>query len=246
HPLQDARLTEIFAIVWPIVAAREGHTHAHHSVSRADRAKLSLKSSDPLARYLSYAAGVYDVPAPDYFARPNEPGGLRVDALCEGEGDAKRVYPTVLAGRDTLRDDSEAGLKFRAAGAIARVRAGHILASVLPSAASLRHVFYGAASLSGIEIPPDSGHEAGRLAKHLRRFMTPAQVDQLGALSRKVLDKGEPDVKGWAQGVAYTASRAGFVLCDSIDSAARVLTQQGDEGMLVPFKDRIRDLVAYS
>ena len=76
--------------------------------------------------------------------------------------------------------------------------------------------------------------------------MTPAQVDQLGALCRKVLEKGDPDVKGWAQGVAYTSSRAGFVLCDSIDSAARVLTQQGDEGMLVPFKDRIRDLVAYS
>ncbi len=246
HPLQDARLTEIFAIVWPIVAAREGHTHAHHSVERADRAKLSLKSSDHLARYLSYAAGVYEVPAPDYFPRPKEPGGLRVDALCEGEGDAKRVFPTVIAGRDTLRDDSEAGLKFRAAGAISRVRPGHILASVLPSAASLRHVFFGAASLAGVELPPDSATESARLAKHLKRFMTPAQVDQLGALSRKVLDKGEPDVKGWAQGVAYTASRAGFVLCDSIDSAARVLTQQGDEGMLVPFKDRIRDLVAYS
>lgn len=246
HAKQDARLTEIFAIVWPIVAAREGHTHAHHSVERGDRAKLSLKSSDHLARYLAYAASVYDVPAPDYFPRPKEPGGLRIDALCEGEGDAKRVYPTVLAGRDTLRDESEAGLKFRAAGAISRVRPGHILASVLPSAGSLRHVFYGAASLSGIEVPPDSGHEAGRLAKHLKRFMTPAQIDQLGALSRKVLERGEPDVKGWAQGVAYTASRAGFVLCDSIDSAARVLTQQGDEGMLVPFKDRIRDLVAYS
>lgn len=246
HAQQDPRLTEIFAIVWPIVAAREGHTHAHHSVARADRAKLSLKSSDALARYLSYAAGVYDVPAPDYFPRPKEPGGLRVDALCEGEGDAKRVFPTVIAGRDTLRDDSEAGLKFRAAAAMSRVRPGHILASVLPSAASLRHVFFGASALAGVELPPDSATEAERLSKHLKRFMTPAQIDQLGALSRKVLDRGEPDVKGWAQGVAYTSSRAGFVLCDSIDSAARVLTQQGDEGMVVPFKDRIRDLVAYS
>ncbi|MCB9716606.1 MAG: hypothetical protein H6712_22295 [Myxococcales bacterium] len=246
HPQQDARLTEIFAIVWPIVAAREGHTHAHHSVDREQRAKLSMKSSDHLARYLAYAAQIFDVPTPDYFPRPKEPGGLRIDVLCEGEGAKQRVYPTVLAGRDTLRDESEAGLKFRAAAAISRVRPGHILASVLPSVASLRHVFFGAASLAGVEIPMDSTTEAERLAKHLKRFMTPAQVDQIGALSRKVLDRGEPDVKGWVQGVAYTASRAGLVLCDSIDSAARVLTQQGDEGMPVPFKDRIRDLVAYS
>jgi tetratricopeptide (TPR) repeat protein len=246
HPLQDPRLTEIFAIVWPIVAAREGHTHAHHSITREERAKVSLKSSDNFARYLAYAAGVFDVPVPDYFPRPKEPGGLRIDALCDGEGDMRKVYPTIIAGRDTLREDSEVGLKFRAAAAISRVRPGHILASVLPTTASLRHVFFGAASLAGVEIPPDSTTEAERLAKHLRRFMSPAQVDQLGALARKVLDKGEPEVKAWVQGVAYTASRAGFVLCDSIEAAARVLTQQGDEGMAVPFKDRIRDLVAYS
>lgn len=246
HPLQDPRITEIFAIVWPIVAAREGHTHAHHSVTRDERAKVSLKSSDHLARYLAYAAGVFDVPVPDYFPRPKEPGGLRIDALCEGEADERRVYPTIVAGRDTLREDSEVGLKFRAAAAISRVRAGHILASVLPSTASLRHVFYGAGALSGLELPPDSAAEAERLASHLEKFMTPAQVDQLGGLARKVLERGELDVKGWTQGVAFTASRAGFVLCDSIEAAARVLTQQGDEGMAVPFKDRIRDLVAYS
>lgn len=246
HPLQDPRLTEIYSIVWPIVAAREGHTHAHHSVTREERAKVSLKSTDNLARYLGYAAGVFDVPAPDYFPRPKEPGGLRIDALCEGEGDSRKVYPTIIAGRDTLREDSEVGLKFRAAAAISRVRSGHILASVLPTATSLRHVFFGAAHLAGIEIPPDSATEAERLTKHLKRFMSPSQVDQLGVHARKVLDKGEPDVKGWVQGVAYTASRAGFVLCDSIDAAARVLTQQGDEGMAVPFKDRIRDLMAYS
>jgi len=246
HSLQDPRLTEIFSIVWPIVAAREGHTHAHHSVTREERAKVSLKSTDNLARYLAYAAGVFDVPAPDYFPRPKEPGGLRIDALCEGEGDTRKVYPSIIAGRDTLREDSEVGLKFRAAAAISRVRAGHILASVLPTSASLRHVFFGAAKLAGIDTPPDSATEAERLTKHLKRFMSPSQVDQLGVLARKVLDKGEPEVKPWVQGVAYTASRAGFVLCDSIEAAARVLTQQGDEGMAVPFKDRIRDLVAYS
>ncbi|MEM7156923.1 MAG: hypothetical protein AAF799_28995 [Myxococcota bacterium] len=246
HPLQDPRITEIFSIVWPMVAAREGHTHAHHSIERDQRAKLSMKSQDPLARYLAYAAQIYEVPAPDYFARRKEPGGLRIDALCDGEGDRRRVFPTVLAGRDTLIDQSEVGLKFRAAGAISRVRPGHVLASVLPSIVSLRHVFYGAAVLAGMEAPPDSNAEAERLAKHLGKFMTPAQVDQLGTLARKVLDKGEPDLKGWVQGVAYTAGRAGFVLCDSIDASARVLTQQGDEGMAVPFKDRIRDLVGYS
>ncbi|MEX1369268.1 MAG: hypothetical protein AB1Z98_39435, partial [Nannocystaceae bacterium] len=249
HGQQDARLTEIFAVVWPMVAAREGHTHASQSVEREQRAKLSMTSDDALARYLAYAAQIFDVPTPDYFPRPKVPGGVRVDALCEGEGDRRRVYPTVIAGRDTLRDDSEPGLKFRAAAAIARVRPGHILASVLPSETSLRQVFYGTAALSGqegLEIPPDIATEAELLRKHLKRFITPEQREMLGALATKVLDKGQPDLQAWVRGVAYTASRAGLVLCDSIDSAARVLTQQGDEGMPVPFKDRVRDLVAYS
>lgn len=246
HPQQDPRLTEIFAMVWPMVAAREGHSHAHHSVERGQRAKLSMKSSDPLARYLAYSAQILDVPTPDYFARPDDPGGVRIDALCEGDEGKRRVFPTVLAARDTLRDQSEEGLKFRAAAAICRVRPGHILAAVLPSAASLRHVFYGAAALAGIEAPPDSAAEAERLSKHLGQFLTPAQIDQLGVLAKKVLDKGDPDLKSWAHGVAYTTSRSGFLMCDSIDGAARVLTQQGDEGIAVPFKDRIRDLVAYS
>ena len=52
--------------------------------------------------------------------------------------------------------------------------------------------------------------------------------------------------RAWLQGVAYTTTRAGFVLCDSLDVAAALLTREGDEGSPISAKDRINDLVAYS
>lgn len=249
HPLMDPRLTDLFAIVWPVVAAREGRTLAHHRIRRDARTEVSIQSPTALSRYLAHACQVLDAPVPDLYLRDDELGGVSVDALADTEGGAnKTVYPTVLAGRDALAEKDEAGLKFRAGRAIARAKPEHILASVTPASTNLRGAAWGAIVASGAstQVPTDVKTEAAKYAELMTKFLQASRLDQLKIICTKVLKQGEIDARPWLQGVAYTTTRAGFVLCDNLDIAAGLLTREGDEGSPISAKDRVKDLVAYS
>lgn len=247
HPQENRRVSDILTLVWPIVAAREGHTAAHHSLSAGDKVELSLQSPDGLARFFAYACQVLDVAAPDYY-RGSEPGGVSIDALCIGEGGSRKVHPTLIAGKAATSETSESVIKFRAGRAIARARPEHLLTAVLPSHTTLRNALYGAvaASVPGAMLPGDVATEARKYAELYKKYLQPAVLEQLGVLGAKLTAKGDVDMRKWAQGATFTVTRAGFILCDNLDVAAKVLTQEGDAGFAVPYKERIRDLISYS
>ncbi|MBC8073331.1 MAG: hypothetical protein IAG13_33735, partial [Deltaproteobacteria bacterium] len=249
HPAHDPRLSDLFAILWPIVAVREGRTLAHHRIRRDARTEVSIQSPTALARYLAHACQVLDAPVPDLYLRDDELGGVSIDALADTEGGTnKTVYPSVLAGRDAIAEKDEVASKFRAGRVIARAKPEHILAAVIPSAQNLRHAAWGAIAATGAAatVPTDVKTEAGRYAELFVKFVQGAKLDQLKALATKVVKPGDVDTRAWLQGIAHTSTRAGFVLCDSLDVAAQLLTREGDEGSTVTAKERIRDLIAYS
>jgi tetratricopeptide (TPR) repeat protein len=247
HPQENRRVSDILTLVWPIVAAREGHTAAHHSLQPGDKAELALQSPDGLARFFAYACQVLDVAAPDYY-RADEPGDVNVDALCIGDGGSRKVHPTIIAGKAATSETSEPALKFRAGRAVARARPEHLLLAVLPSHTSLRNAVYGAvaAAVPGAMLPGDVATEARKYAELYKKYLQPAVLEQLGVIGSKLTAKGEIDMRKWVQGATFTVTRAGFILCDNLDVAAKVLTQEGDAGFAVPYKERIRDLIAYS
>jgi tetratricopeptide (TPR) repeat protein len=248
HPLQDARLSDLFGLAWPVVAARENRSHAHHNVDRSKRVEVSLNSPTTIARFVAHACQMLDAPVPELYVTDADIGGITVDALAGSEGGKKRVFPSLLVHKDALADTSEPGIKFRTGRAVTRVRPDHILASVLPSSASLRNVVWGAIKLArpSAKVPDDVVANADAYAKLLQPFMQAARLDQLGALADALTTGREFDGRKWLQGVALTANRAGFVLADSLEAAAQALTREGDDGTQLPAKDRIADLVAYS
>ena len=249
HPLEDPRLSDLFALIWPMVAAREGRTHAHHQVARADRIEVTLQSPTGLARFLAHACQIFDAPVPDFFVRDDETGAIVIDALVDKKsGDEKTMFPSVLAGKVALSDTNETSMKFRAGRAIARARPEHILGAVLPSASALRHAVYGAIRVAdpSAEIPSDAESAVAAHASAIGRYLPPSRLEQLKSIAQRVRDHGDVDCRGWVQGLAYTATRAGFVLCDSLEVAAQILTREGDDGSPITAKERIRDLVGYS
>ncbi len=249
HPSIDPRLSDVFALIWPIVAMREGRTLAHHRIRRDARSEVSIQSPTALARYLAHACQVLDAPVPDLYLRDDELGGVTIDALADGEGGTnKTVYPSVLAGRDALAETNEAGLKFRAGRAIARAKPEFILSAVTPASTNLRHAAWGAIVGSGVAVavPGDVKTEAGKYAELITKFLQASRLDQLKVLCGKLVKQGDVDAKVWLQGVGFTTTRAGFVLCDSLEVAAGLVTREGDEGSPVSAKDRVKDLVAYS
>ncbi len=248
HPYQNKRISDILSLIWPVVAAREGHTHQHHSVTVADKVDVSLQSPEAIARYVAHAAQVFDSPQPQLFKKPSFAGGLKVDALTVGEGAGRKVTTAIIAGKVALGDTSETGLRFRAGRSIARARPELILGVVLPSAMAIRNAVYGAvaASVPKAQLPIDVQTDATKYGELLRKYLQPAVLDQLGVICSKLVAKGEIDTKRWLQGAAFTVTRAGFILSDSLETTARIVTQEGDAAIAVPYKDRLRDLIAYS
>lgn len=249
HSSIDPRLSDVFAMVWPMVAAREGRTLAHHRVRRDARIEVSIQSPTALARFLAHACQVLDAPVPDFYLQETETGGFTVDALADVDGGPNRtVYPSVLAGREAIGEQGEAGNKFRTGRVIARAKPEHILSVVLSSAASLRNAAWGAiaVTLPEVAVPLDCKTEATAYADEFRKFLQASRLEQLKLLTNKIAKAGDVDARAWQSGVAYTVTRAGFVLSDSLEVAAQILTREGDKGSPVPAKDRIRDLVSYS
>jgi hypothetical protein len=248
HPSESLRLSDVFSLIWPMIAAREGRTHAHFSLDRANRTQVNLQASEPLARFIAYACQVLDAPVPDFFPRPGEPGDLLTAALTEFEGgQVKTVFPTLLAGSDALAKQGDRAWLFRAARAVTRARPEHILAAVLPSGTSLRQAVYGAIMVShpGVAIPEDLTEAARAYAVEIQRYLPPARLDQLRTLITRLIETAGADTRAWVQGVSFTATRLGFALCDDLETAARIVTQE-DDNTMVSAKDRMRDLVAYS
>jgi hypothetical protein len=248
HHLQDPRLSDLCAMIWPMVAAREGRTLVHHRVRRDARTEVTLQSPHAMARYLAHACQVLDVPVPDFYPREDELGSIAVDALADGDGANRTVYPSLLAGKDALQDISEGGLKFRCGRAIAKAKPEHILVGVLPSAANVRHAVWGAvvATHPDVAPPDDCRTEARKYGEVLEKFMQASRLDQLRVIAGKLVQSGDIDARGWLQGVNFTITRAGFVLSDNLELAAQILTREGDDGTPIPVKERVRDLIAYS
>ncbi|MEM6290687.1 MAG: SIR2 family protein [Myxococcota bacterium] len=248
HPSQNGRAADILSIVWALIAAREGQSHAHFDVARKDRVEVSLQSKAGLARYVAHACQMLDVSVPDLFQRDVDGMGVRVAALVDNSSGKSTVFPSLIAGKGATADASEVGMKFRAGRAVARVRPEHILTSVLPSAGSIRKVVYGGVAVGhpGAELPEDVRDGAKAYATELTPHLQPARIDQLKTLGASLAKGGSFDAKAFSEGVAYTTTRAAFVLCDSIETAAAMLTREGDEGSSVTAKDRIADLIAYS
>ncbi len=245
----DVRLCDLFALVWPVVAAREGRTVAHHRVRRDARTEVSIQSPTAMARYIAHACQVLDAPVPDLYMREDELGGFTVDALADTEeGPNRTVHPSVLAGRDALAETGEAGLKFRTGRIIARAKPEHLLSAIVPSSAGLRNIVWGAVASTnpGAQVPTDCKSEAAAYAELMQKFLQGSRMDQLRQIAAKAVRSGDVDTRPWLTSITNTASRAGFILCDSIEVAGQVITREGDDGSPVPAKERVRDLIAFS
>ncbi|MFO7567807.1 MAG: protein kinase [Enhygromyxa sp.] len=240
HP--SSRLSDLYGLLWPVMAAREGLSLAAAGVDRAARESVTMQATG-LARWVAYMSQVLDMPAPDLYLRKGEAGCIRVTAL----GDQKGVYPTLLAGDDALARQGDAAIAFRVGRAIARAHPHLLGAALLPSSSSLRDAIYGAVGLTHPQVAiPKELHEAARgWAEAIKKMLPPSRLDDLRKAVAKVIERGGADTKAWLRGCDHSAARLGFLLSDNIDVAARVILQ-GGAGAQVEGRELIKGLIAFS
>jgi hypothetical protein len=75
----------------------------------------------------------------------------------------------------------------------------------------------------------------------------PAQQDALRRLGKRFVEAGaRTDIKRWLQAVELTACRAGFLVCNDLETAARMVTQLPAAAIDVPPKEKVKELVLFS
>jgi tetratricopeptide (TPR) repeat protein len=240
HP--SSRLSDVYGLLWPVMAAREGLSLTSAGVDRAQREQVTMQSTG-VARWVAYLSQVLDMPPPDLYLRKGEAGGFRVTAL----GDAKGVYPTLIAGDEALGKQPDAALAFRVGRAIARAHPHLIGSALLPSTSGLRDAIYGAVGLTHpqVAIPKELLEPARGWAEAIKKMLPPARLDDLRKSVAKVIERGGADTKAWLRGSDMACARLGFLLSDNIDVSARVILA-GGAGSQVDPRELIKGLIAFS
>ena len=121
--------------------------------------------------------------------------------------------------------------------------------TVVPTLAELKVVFIAALKLvhPKLEVKADIQQPVNQYLSVLPKLVPPQALEQLGAVvQRFVAGKGEADIPKWSSAVDLTATRAGFLICNDLDVAARLVqTEPVSIGVADP-KDKIRDLLLWS
>ena len=87
----------------------------------------------------------------------------------------------------------------------------------------------------------------GQYLQVLPKLVPPQMLEQLAVVVQRFFaNKGEADLNKWSNAVDLTATRAGFLVANDLDVAARLVqTEPVSVGIVEP-KEKIRDLIQWS
>ncbi|MFO0693530.1 MAG: hypothetical protein U0230_08245 [Polyangiales bacterium] len=167
----------------------------------------------------------------------NTPGGL-VDVVGSNP-------PAIKAGNSLLSNYTPQDLAFVTGRHLAYYRPEHFVRRLLTSHTELGMVLRAGLRLAGI-IPADPQVDAW--AQQIGQSLSATQLDALRQVARRFVDAGgSTDIKRWMQNVELTAIRAGFLVCNDLETAARMIQQLPPDGSVdLPPKDKIKELVLFS
>jgi tetratricopeptide (TPR) repeat protein len=223
HPDEDPRVSAVFAIVAPVVAA----ARAQRQATPLPRERLVAPGDKrPAPNALRLAAHALGSLAPEL----EIVAGQAEDAVLSVCVDGSVVAPLLRVGgrfRDERR--SEVELSFLAGYCAAFLRRERLLRWLLPLPEQLAHMLEAAIMLSGSS--RGGASPVGELATTvdgLRRQLTPMALDQLAGLGDRLgASKATPfDLsRQWLVASDRTACRAGLALAGDLAVATRVLDE---------------------
>ncbi|MBW2731252.1 MAG: tetratricopeptide repeat protein, partial [Deltaproteobacteria bacterium] len=240
HPDEDLFVGTIFAAVAPLVAQMTAQPHKKYGLKKKE--KLDLQNNQLLfAKVFNYATSVLNVVQADLYLRHQQPTGLQMAHTTE--------LPSFVVGQDLLQGRPEKELAFAVAKELTNLRTEHFLRRVLHGAGQLKTVLFAALKMCNNEFPVPPAEDAAvkKTIKDVRDRMHPGQLETLAGVVQRFLARGgQVDLKRWLSGVEQTCSRVGFILCNDLEVAAKmVMTEPATVGSLPP-KERVKELVLYS
>ena len=240
HREEDRYIGAIFATVAPIISAMTARPHKQYRLKRKDRRDLA---TDQLlfSKVFSYVVSVLGIVTPELYLRPDQQTGLVMAHTTE--------VPSFVVGSDLLQGRPEKELAFAISKQLSFIRPEHFLRNVLGAPSQLKTVFFSALKLvqPNFPVPPADIPAVDKTLKYMAGKLHPAQAEQLAGLVAKFAQaQAGVDLSKWWTTTELTANRAGFLLCNDLEVAARMISlEPAGIGAMTP-KEKVKDLVLYS
>ena len=240
HVEEDRYIGAILAVVASVVGQITAKPHKSFGLKRKERRDLA---TDQLlfSKVFNYVTSVLNVVQAELYLRPNQQTGLMMAHTKE--------IPSFVVGADLLQGRPEKDLAFAIAKQLSYLRPEHFLRRVLSAPSQLRTVFFAALRIANPQfpVPPADIPEVDKILKHVAGKMHAGMLEQLAVLVRKFAEaKSEVNLNKWWTATELTANRVGFVLCNDLEVAAKMVSTEPAEIGSLPPKEKVKELVLYS
>ncbi|MEM9188384.1 MAG: tetratricopeptide repeat protein [Myxococcota bacterium] len=238
HPDEDPYVGKMFAsVVGAVHALRASSDKALHLSKKHEVDPQT--STVTFARTYGFVSQVLNLGmVPRLFLRTDAQGGM---VHVAGSNP-----PAVVCGQTLLSGFNPQDLTFVIGRQLTYYRAEHFIRTLMPSHSELLVILKAAMRLANVL--PQSDPQTDQTAAQLQSKLNPQQADALRGLGRRFVEAGgRTDVKQWVQSVELTGCRAGFLLCNDLETAARMIQSLPPEGPVdLPPKDKIKEVVLFS
>jgi hypothetical protein len=237
HPAEDRFISQVFGAVSQSVAAGRAVEHKQYSIKRKDR-------RDPTNDQLLFSKVI---PQPELYLKPESPGEMDMYNF----RDKTVLTPSFVVGANLLQGRPEKELAYVVGKKLALMRSDHFIRwpQVVPTVAELKVWFLAALKLAqpSVPIPKDLDGTVSQALGPLRQLVPPQLLEQLGVVVQQFLStKADADLKRWSNAVDYTATRAGYLMCNDLEVAARLAQAEPVTVGSEDPKEKVRDLVQWT
>jgi len=246
HPDEDRFVSHILATVSSGVAAAYAKEHKEWGLKRKDRRDVQ---NDQLlfSKVFAYLVQVLGVPQPELYLRPESPGELDLANARE----KAQLIPSFVVGASLLQGRPEKELAYAVGKKLSFMRPDHFVRwpTVVPTLAQLKILFLAALKLAqpSFTVKPEMAQPVSQYLDLLRKTVAPQMAEQLVAVvQRFITSQAEADLTRWARAVDLTTTRAGFLMCNDLEVAARLVQAEPVAIGVAEPKDKIKDLLQWS
>jgi len=245
HPRENRHVNAIFSSLVGSIAATTAQPPGAFNLGEESRTDLARDPS-LVARVFKYSTNILALdPEPHLYLQPQSVDGIRVANTSE----KGRLVPSVLVGAPHVDKKDERELAFEVGKRLAYFRPERYVNYALQTLPKLEAAYLAALSASGARAAArlgELGGEAGKMVAHLRKTVPAAVLEQVGAVADKLGEEPNGVIVGWRTATDLTANRAGLILCNDLETAARIVATEPAGMSTMSAKDRLRDLLAYS
>jgi len=238
HKDESVYVGKIFEIVTRAVRSLKIQPIKNFGLKKTQ--KRATNDTLMISKTFFYVAQVINLPVvPELYLQEESPGGLNF-AVTEPMASA--------CGSALLTGYSPQDLLFLVTKHLTYYRPEHYLRWVLPSHGELKGLMLACLKIGnpGMNIPDKDG-VVGQWQRELEKIMTSMEVDNLQKVVARFVKSGEQaDLKKWIRSLELTACRAGFLLSNDLETAAKMIQAETTAVDDLSPKEKIKELVLFS